>query len=238
MSLIPWHRVTLFKTISVSKRLELCASCPSKYKISLCDNIPIFQNPLKYTQFFRILIKSKPIAMFCCIGTPLYIICWILLLLNLHFKWLTPRANLSLMFIHCIVLGRTLQNPTSAVFTFMWRVYVSKFFCCFLIFLWLTLHNLSFAGFELQVRQMCDGSRGKIGPLRHLYIPKLYCKCACQWWLQSDDMIVEYLWNAENVKDIWQVTSSWHHQSMKKVNCCIFANFSHLFCATLWRIVA
>ena len=93
--------------------------------------------------------------MFCCIRTPLYIICWILLLLNLHCMW--PCRNLSLLFMHCIVFGRTLQNPTFAVFTFMLPVYVAKSFCCFLTFLWCTLHNLSFAGFELQVRQNRNG---------------------------------------------------------------------------------
>ena len=30
-------------------------------------------------------------------------------------------------------------------------------------------------------------------------------------WLHNDDMIVEYPWNAENVKDIRHVTSSWRH---------------------------
>ena len=63
-------------------------------------------------------------------------------------------------------------------------------------------------------------SRGKSGLLLQLYIPKLYCTSAhdqdVQWWRQSDDMIVEYLWNAENVKNIWHVTSSWRRQSMKR----------------------
>ena len=59
--------------------------------------------------------------------------------------------------MNCTVLGRTLQNPTSVVFTFMLRVYEAKSFCLFLTFLWCTLYNLSFAGFELQVRQNRDG---------------------------------------------------------------------------------
>ena len=50
-----------------------------------------------------------------CIGTPFYIKCWIVLLLNLHCMWFTPCRNLSLLFMHCIGLDRTLQNPTSAV---------------------------------------------------------------------------------------------------------------------------
>ena len=62
-----------------------------------------------------------------------------------------------LLFIHCTVLIRTLQNPTSAVFTIMLHVYVAESFCRSLTFLWCTLHNLSFAGFELQVRQNRDG---------------------------------------------------------------------------------
>ena len=62
--------------------------------------------------------------MFRYIRTPHCITCWILLLLNLHYMW--PCRNLSLLFMHCIVLGRTLQNPTSAVFTFMLGVYVAK----------------------------------------------------------------------------------------------------------------
>ena len=93
--------------------------------------------------------------MFRCIRTPLYIECWILLLINLHCMW--RCRNLSLLFIHCTVLIRTLQNPTSAVFTIMLHVYVAKSFCRSLTFLWCTLHNLSFAGFELQVRQNRNG---------------------------------------------------------------------------------
>ena len=102
--------------------------------------------------------SDKKVSRFQCSAvykTPLCITCWILLLLNLHCMW--PCRNLSLLFMHCMVLGRTSQNPTSAVFTFMLRVYVAKSFCCFLTFLWCTLHNLSFAGFELQVRQNRDG---------------------------------------------------------------------------------
>ena len=89
--------------------------------------------------------------MYCCIRTPLYIACWILLLMNLHRMW--HCRNLLLLFIHCTVLVRTLQNPTSAVFTIMLHVHVAKSFCRSLTFLWCTLHNLSFAGFELQLRQ-------------------------------------------------------------------------------------
>ena len=74
--------------------------------------------------------------MFRYIRTPPYITCWILLLLNLHCMW--PCRNLSLLFMHCIVFGSTLQNPTFAVFTFMLPVYVAKSFCCFLTFLWCT----------------------------------------------------------------------------------------------------
>ena len=66
----------------------------------------------------------------------------------------------------------------------------------------------------------CNSSRGKWRVREQLYIPKLYRACACnqgvQWWLQSYDMIVQHLWNAENVENIWHVTSSWRHQSMKK----------------------
>ena len=54
-------------------------------------------------------------------------------------------------------IDRTLQNPTSAVFTIMLHVHVAKSFCRSLTFLWCTLHNLSFAGFELQGRQNRDG---------------------------------------------------------------------------------
>ena len=42
---------------------------------------------------------------------------------------------------------------------------------------------------------------------KSLYISSCY---------QGVHMIVEYLWNAENVKNIWHVTSSWRHQSIKK----------------------
>ena len=63
-------------------------------------------------------------------------------------------------------------------------------------------------------------SRGKSGLQEQLYIPKFYCAWAhdqgVQWWPQSDDMIVEYLLNAENEKSIRHDTLSWHHQSMKK----------------------
>ena len=80
--------------------------------------------------------------MFRCIRTPLYIECWILLLINLHCMW--RCRNLSLLFIHCTVLIRTLQNPTSAVFTIMLHVYVAKSFCRSLTFLWCTLYLASF----------------------------------------------------------------------------------------------
>ena len=100
--------------------------------------------------------------MFHCIVAPLYITYWILLLLNLHCMWLTPCRNLSLLFRHCTVLVRTLQYPTSAVFTFMWRMYVAKSLCCFLIFLWRTLHNHFFASFELLSRQNRDGMHSPV----------------------------------------------------------------------------
>ena len=80
--------------------------------------------------------------MFRCIRTPLYIECWILLLISLHCMW--RCRNLSLLFIHCTVLIRTLQNPTSAVFTIMLHVYVAKSFCRSLTFLWCTLYLASF----------------------------------------------------------------------------------------------
>ena len=79
--------------------------------------------------------------MFRCIRTPLYIECWILLLINLHCMW--RCRNLSLLFIHCTVLIRTLQNPTSAVFTIMLHVYVAKSFCRSLTFLWCNIWSVS-----------------------------------------------------------------------------------------------
>ena len=93
--------------------------------------------------------------------------------------------------MHYIVLGRTLQNPTSTVFTFMWRVCVAKSFCRCFTFLWRalrTLHNLSIAGFELPSpthffdqtlvscikmrdnRLLCDRQKGKSKILFNLYI--------------------------------------------------------------------
>ena len=55
--------------------------------------------------------------------------------------------------MHCIALSRTLQNPTSAVLHLCGMSNIEESFCCVLTILWRTLHNLSFAVFELQARQ-------------------------------------------------------------------------------------
>ena len=61
---------------------------------------------------------------------------------------------------------------------------------------------------------------------------------------QSDDMIVQYLWNAENVKNIWHVTSSWRHQSIKKgqfLHICKFFSPIHVYFTwnhrLLWKLI-
>ena len=89
-----------------------------------------------------------------------------------------------------------------------------------------------------------DMNRGKSRVRRHLYKRKLYCARACdqgdQWWRQSNDMIVEYLWNAYNVKNIWHVTSSWRHQSKKKGQflhiCKFFSSIHACFTWSHWFI--
>ena len=39
-----------------------------------------------------------------------------------------------------------------------------------------------------------------------------------QKWSQSDEVMVEYLWNALSVKNIYHLRHTWRHQPMKKVN--------------------
>ena len=184
-----------------------------------------FLNSAKIYTIFRISIKNKRISIYLCIWTPLYITCWILLLLNSHCMWLTSCEKLSLLFIHCIVLSRTLQKPISAVFTSKWRVYVAKSFCCFLTSLWhilRTLHNLSFAGFELQARQNWYGMPSPMHFFDHEPISgikmgenRLWCDSSAafngpywlpQWYWSVSVNFTKWIMNLSRRKSFWTKT--------------------------------
>ena len=96
---------------------ELCVSCPSKYKISLSDNIPIFQNRQKYTQFFRILIRK-----WVDFNVPLYKNS------SLHYMLNPSSAEFT--------LHVTLQKSFSAVYALycIWSYITESYFCCFYIY--------------------------------------------------------------------------------------------------------
>ena len=134
---------------------ELCVSCPSKYKLSLSDNIPIFQNRQKYTQFFRILIRK-----WVDFNVPLYKNSF------LHYMLNPSSAEFT--------LHVTLQKSFSAVYALycIWSYITESYFCCFYIYVacicskillllsyifMMYLAQSFFAGFELQVRQNRNG---------------------------------------------------------------------------------
>ena len=99
--------------------------------------------------------------MFRCIRTPPCITCWILLLLNLHCMW--PCRNLSLLFMHCIILGRTLQICCS-------YIYVACVCSKILLLLFYIFIYTSCTSFLLLVLYCRYGKTGMACPLQYTFL--------------------------------------------------------------------